>query len=314
MRNCGLFHRVIGESGGAFQPMWYRSRATSYALSGEFIGENFVTAVAGESGDTSLAALRQIPQERVLEAFESDPAFSNYDSLAIVDGVVIPEDVATIFAQGNQADVPVMIGSNANEATTFLAFFEPIYGKGIEGLNTYIKATLPENAESAFEAYPASDDAEATESFINASGDVLFAYPMRAWARSMENVTSDAYLYWFTFVPLVENSEQYRAFHAGELGYVLGNLDLFGAKPTDADYEFSDLMASIWTQFAKTGNPNGEGLPQWPAYSSDTEAYMELGVNTGSRAELRIRQMDVIEIAWATRRSNAAVDSEDGQP
>ena len=73
-------------------------------------------------------------------------------------------------------------------------------------------------------------------------------------------------------------------------------------------------MASIWTQFAKTGNPNGEGLPHWPAYSSDTEAYMESGVNTGSKAELRIRQMDVIEIAWAARRSNAAVDSDDGEP
>ena len=104
----------------------------------------------------------------------------------------------------------------------------------------------------------------------------------------------------------MENSEQLRAFHAAELGYVFGNVDLFGATPTEADYEFSGFMASVWTQFAKTGSPNGEGLPNWPAYTSDNEAYMELGINTGKKAELRIGQMDLIERAWTARRNDGA--------
>ena len=119
----------------------------------------------------------------------------------------------------------------------------------------------------------------------------------------MENVSSDAYLYWFTWVPPVENSEQLGSFHAAELGYVFGNLTLFGAKPTEADQQFSEMMSTIWTQFAKTGNPNGPGLPEWSPYTSDNEAYVELGINTGPRSELRIAQIDLIESAWKKRRS-----------
>jgi para-nitrobenzyl esterase len=282
--------------------MWYRDQATAYAPSAESVGVQFAEALAGEEGDSSLAALRQLTQEQVLEAFQSDPAFGNYDSLGIVDGEVILDEVATIFSEGRQADVPVLIGSNANEGTTFLEFFTPAFGEGQEGFKAYMAATLPEVLDTAADLYPASDTAVAEESWADLFSDVLFAYPMRVWARGMENVTSDAYLYWFTWAPPVENSERYRAFHAAEIGYVFGNVDLFGAKPVDADYAFSDLLATIWTQFAKTGNPNGDGLPHWPAYSSDTEAYMELGVNTGSRAELRIREMDLIEQAWSQRR------------
>ena len=300
---AGLFHRVIGESGGAFQPMWYRDRETGYAASAYSVGAQFAEALAGEGGDSTLAALRQLPQEHVLEVFQSDPAFSNYDSLAIVDGEVIPDEVATIFAEGRQADVPVLIGSNADEGSTFLEFFTPMFGEGQAGLEAYLAATLPEVTETAAELYAPSDSATAEKVWSDAFSDVLFAYPMRVWARSMENVDSDAYLYWFTWVPPVENAEQYGAFHAAEIGYVFGNVELFGATPTSEDYAFSDLMATIWTQFAKTGNPNGEGLPTWPAYSSDTESYMELGVNTGSKAELRIRQMDLIGEAWAKRRA-----------
>ena len=302
----GLFHRVIGESGGAFQPMWYRDEATSYAQSAESIGADFAAALAGEGGDASLSALRQLSQEHVLEVTQSAPAFSNYDSLAIVDGEVIPDEVATIFAEGRQADVPVMIGSNANEGSTFLAFFTPAYGEGAQGFTAFAEATLPEVAASISEFYPASSDEQAEESWIDLFSDVYFAYPMRTWARSMETVSSDAYLYWFTWAPPVENSEQLRAFHAAELGYVFGNVDLFGATPTEADYEFSGFMASVWTQFAKTGSPNGEGLPNWPAYTSDNEAYMELGINTGKKAELRIGQMDLIERAWTARRNDGA--------
>jgi para-nitrobenzyl esterase len=278
--------------------MWFRDKTTSYASSGEALGALFVEALAGISGTTSLAALRQLPQEHVLEVFQSQPEFSNYDSLAIVDGEVIPDEVATIFAHGRQADVPVMIGSNANEATTFSL------GDGATGFQAYANATLGEVAEEVQAHYPVED---AEESWIDLFSDVYFAYPMRVWAREMENVKSDAYLYWFTWAPPVENSEKYRAFHAAEIGYVFGNLDLFGAQPTQDDRDFSDFMATVWTQFAKTGSPNGLGLPEWPAYSSDTEAYIELGKNTGKNAELRVGRMDLIRRAWDERRRLSVV-------
>lgn len=309
-RARGLFHGVIGQSGGAFQPMAFRAQATSYAGSGEALGARFASALAGEGGNATLAALRQASAERVLEVFQSDPAFSNYDTLAIVDGEVIPDEVATIFAEGRQADVPVMIGSNSDEGTPFLEFFTPQFGEGAAGLAAYAEATLG-GVEGIDAHYPSADDAEAERSWIDLFGDVLFAYPSRIWVRSMENVTSDAYLYWFTWQPPIERQEEYRAFHAAEIGYVFGDLDLFGAVPTEADHTFSDLMATVWTQFAKTGNPNGEGLPEWPAYTRENEAYMELGVDAGAKSNLRLEQMALIEQAWAERRAAPTEDASD---
>ena len=93
---AGLFHRVIGESGGAFGSMQRRAQATGYIGSAEAVGAKFATALAGEDGDTSLAGLRQLSVAHVLDVTNTDPEFSSYDTLAIVDGEVIPEEVATV--------------------------------------------------------------------------------------------------------------------------------------------------------------------------------------------------------------------------
>ena len=299
---AGLVHRVIGQSGGAFQPMLFRHRETSYAPSAESRGEAFAAALAGEGGDASLAALRGLSAEHVLEVFQSDPAFSDYDSLAIVDGEVIPDEVATIFAEGCQADVPVMLGSTADEGTSLHEFIVPPFGEGVAGFDGYMEAVLSEAGDAAAALYPSGTEEEAQTSGEALVADLLFTAPMRIWARAMEKAESEAYLYWFTWVPPIEESERYGAFHAAEIGYVFGNLDLFGAVPTDDDRAFSDLMASVWTQFARTGNPNGEGLPEWPAYTRENEAYMELGVDTGAKSHLRVEEVELIGSAWDARR------------
>ena len=311
---AGLFHRVIGQSGGAFGPMQFRAKATAYAGTGEAFGERFAAAIAGEDGDASLNAMRELTAAHILEVSSTNPEFTNYDALAIVDGDVIPDEVATIFAEGRQADVPVLIGSNADEGTAFMEYFTPLFGEGMAGLNAYVAASLPEVSEELAQFYPGESDEQATASWADLFADLLFTYPMRVWARSMETVESDAYLYWFTWAPPIERQAEYGAFHAAELGYIFGNLDLFGATPTDADREFSDLMANIWTQFAKTGNPNGEGLPEWAAYTRANEAYVELGVDTGGKANLRLAQLALMERAWAERRAAEAPADEAEAP
>ena len=298
----GLFHRVIGQSGGAFQPMGFRDRMTSYAPSIESRGQEIAEAFAGEEGDDSLAGLRALSAEHVLAVYEANPALFDYGSLAIVDGEVIPDEVATIFAEGRQADVPVMIGSTADEGTTLHGFIVPPFGEGAAGFEAYATAVLPEAGDALAALYPSGTDDEAQASGEALLADVLFTAPMRLWARAMEDVESDAYLYWFTWAPPIEEAERYGAFHAAEIGYVFGNLDLFGAVPVDDDHAFSDLMATIWTQFARTGNPNGEGLPEWPAYTRENEAYMELGVETGAKSHIRVEEVALIAEAWELRR------------
>lgn len=300
----GLFHRVIGQSGGAFGPMTFRERSTPYAKAAETVGEEFAAALVGEGEDATLEALRALSAEHVLATFLSNPAFSG--GLGIVDGEVIADEVAAVFEAGEQADVPVLIGSNADEGTALFSYIAPAFGEGAAGFAAYVEATLAEVADDVAEHYPAGDDdADATEAWLELYADGAFTYAMRVWARSMATVQSDAYLYWFTWAPPIAESERYGAFHAAEIGYVFGNVDLFDAVPTDADRALSDQMATIWAQFARTGNPNGEGLPEWPAYTRENEGYMEFGAQVGAKSGLRLARMELFERAWAERRANA---------
>ncbi|MCY3812764.1 MAG: carboxylesterase family protein [Gammaproteobacteria bacterium] len=295
----GLFHRVIGQSGGAFGPM-------TVADAAETAGAEFAAALAG---DASLSALRTLPADHVLATFLSNPAFSQ--ALGIVDGEVIPDELSAIFARGEQADVPVMIGSNADEGTALFSYLGPAFGDGLAGFEAYVAATLGEVADDVRAHYPATDDAQAMESWMDLMGDAMFTWPMRAWARAMQTVPSETWLYWFTKEPPIAESDRYGAFHAAEIGYVFGNVDLFGAVPADADHALSDLMATVWTQFARTGNPNGEGLPEWPAYTPESEAYMEFGADTGARSGgLRAAKMELFERAWALQRESARLQAE----
>ncbi|MCY4060697.1 MAG: carboxylesterase family protein [Gammaproteobacteria bacterium] len=309
----GLFHRVIGQSGSALGPMAFRARSTPYANAGETIGTDFAQALAGDGGDTSLHALRAIPADRILDTFLTNPGFGS--ALAIVDGEVLPDEIGVIFTAGEQADVPVLIGSNADEGSALFSYIGPAFGEGAAGRAAYIQATLAEVADDIDEHYPAGDDdAQATESWLALYTDASFTYPMRAWAKGMATVPSDAYLYWFTWAPPIPERERYGAFHASEIGYVFGNLGLFDAVPAVDDRALSELMATMWTNFARTGVPDGEGLPAWPAYTSENEVYMEFGVDRGAKSGLRTAKMELFERAWALRRENAqqAADSSNG--
>jgi len=256
----------------------------------------------------SLEALRALSAEHVLATYLANATLLS--ALAIVDGDVLENEVEAVFDAGQQANVPVLIGSNADEGTALMPYTAAGFGEGAAGFNAYIEATFAEVKDEIDEHYPTGDDEQATASWMDLFGDALFTFPMRAWARAMATVPSDAYLYWFTWAPPIEESERYGAFHAAEIGYVFGNLELFDATPTDADRALSERMATIWTQFARTGNPNSEGLPEWPAYSRENEAYMEFGETVGAKTGLRLARMDLIERAWTKRRENAKVATE----
>ena len=310
-RARGLFHRIIGQSGGLFGAMTFRDRSSVNGDPAEAIGANFAAALAGEGGDTSLEALRALSAEHILATYLANPTLLS--ALAIVDGDVLTDEVEAVAKAGKQADVPVLIGSNADEGTALMPYTAAAFGAGAAGFAAYIEATFAEVKDEIGEHYPTGDDEQATASWMDLFGDALFTYPMRAWARAMGTVPSDAYLYWFTWPPPIEDSARYGAFHAAEIGYVFGNLELFGATPTDADRALSERMATIWTQFARTGNPNGEGLPEWPAYTPENEAYMEFGETVGAKTGLRLAKMELIERAWTKRRESAQASIEGGR-
>jgi para-nitrobenzyl esterase len=108
--------------------------------------------------------------------------------------------------------------------------------------------------------------------------DQTFGLQMRTWARMQtKSGKAPAYLYYFTRVPPGPVGEHYGAFHASEISYVFGTPDI-GKRPwQDVDFKLSETMSSYWVNFATTGNPNGKGLPPWPAYDEKKDLALDLG-------------------------------------
>ena len=299
----GLFHRAIGQGGAAFHPLPDRLVDKPYAPAGETVGKMFAQALAGDSGDVSLSALRALPAERIVEVARSSPVFSTYEGLPIVDGEVLPDEIANIFARGEQADVPTLIGSNANEGAALIEYFTGFLGEGVEGFTRFKMAFLREATDEIDEIYSADDPQGVMQSWQDLFTDVTFTYPMRRWAREMANVESNVYLYLFNWhPPVAAGREKYKSFHGAELGYVFGQLTMFGAKPDESDRAFSELMAETWVRFAVTGDPNGGPVQSWQPFTPENEAYFVLGPELRSDSDLRLPEMTLIENAWRKRR------------
>jgi len=255
----GLFQRAIGESGGSFSPMKTLADA-------EKAGEAFAASV-GASQDV-LKTLRGKPAEEILKASDAPVV------RPVVDGWVLPEDVATIFAKGKQNDVPLIVGFNADEGTTLAP-----QGASVTAA-TFTSGTRQRYgglSDEFLKVYPANSNEEAVSSFYSAYRDQTFGWEMRTWAR---NATAtghhSVYLYYFSHHPPGPQSSRLRAFHACEIPYVFGNF--FWPFPwNDDDRKLSATISSYWINFAKNGDPNGEGLAQWPVYNPGSDQALEFG-------------------------------------
>jgi len=109
-----------------------------------------------------------------------------------------------------------------------------------------------------------------------------FIEPSKLVAGSMQ---APVYFYKFTRIPGTEEAAKYGAFHSIEIPYVFGNLDASEGYD-DTDFRLSDLIMEYWVNFAKTGDPNGPGLPYWQPYNSETEQYQDLGDEVTVRSGL----------------------------
>ena len=284
----GLFHRAIGESGGSFGPMKTLAEAEK---EGEKVAAALLTAgAAPKAGSASrpadkeiLGALRAKSAEEVLKAAENDIV------RATVDGWVVPQEIATVFAQGKQNDVPLIVGYNADEGTTLApqaanlkaAFF-----------TAGVYQRYGAQADQMLKIYPAANDEQAVKSFYSAYRDQVFGWEMRTWARAAAKTGHQpAYLYYFSRRPPGPQSGRLRAFHASEIPYVFGTF--FWPFPwEDADHKLSDAMSSYWVNFAATGNPNGKGLPKWPAYNAADDQSLEFGDQIAVRADVNKAGLD----------------------
>jgi para-nitrobenzyl esterase len=253
----GLFHQVIGESGAFFGgaiPM------SSAAERGKH-DQAWVDAL----GVKSLAELRAMPAEKLLEAAQKK---AGAGSSPVVDGKFLVEPVPDAYSAGRQAHVPSLIGWNRDERTGTLS-------KDMTAAKwkAYAKEHYGDKAEEFLAAFPAGSDEQAVRSADDFTTNAFIAMGGWKWAEAQAK-TGQSPVYRYRFdrpAPPEENHPQGKyAFHSDELEYVFGTLDArHGAVWHAEDRALSAQLVSYWTNFARTGDPNGKGLPQWPRYDKE---------------------------------------------
>ena len=283
----GLFQRAIGESGADF------SQRSEPAVTLADRAKNNAEYAKKVLGTDSLKELRAIPADKLLETVSKPGSERRGPNMVAVDGYFLPKSVAEIFAAGTQNDVPLLAGWNRDEGSgAVLSAKPPLTAASVKELG---EKEFKDNSAEFFKLYPASDDATAVRSWEDFAGDRFIAFGTWKWMEAEAKTgKSPIYRYRFDQAPPDDPSREpgMGAFHSSEIEYVFGTLEW--RIPTlwkSEDKALSELMRKYWANFARTGNPNGAGLPQWPAYkpSGDAQVMHLSGQSKAAKDEQRGR-------------------------
>jgi para-nitrobenzyl esterase len=250
----GLFHAAIGESNANMGP--------GMAVLAE--AEKSGVAFAASLGAQSIAELRKVSAQKISGSkFEVPPGTRGTNQAwPIVDGYVIPDETYTLYAKGMQADVPLLLGYNKDEGQYFQT------PQTVAGYVAAVRKEYGAFADQFLVRYPATNDGEASLSNSKLWAENAFGWQMWSWAR-INARTSHRKTYFYYF------SSNYGNAHGAELPYVFQYP--FGNPWNDDQREIGRKVAAYWTNFASTGNPNGNDLPDWPEFNVRTSTVMHIG-------------------------------------
>ena len=291
----GLFRAVISQSGANFSPPVDQASA----------GSNFQTLRLAEAngqawleglGAHSLAEARALPAATVEKA-QRNPGAPRF--WPPVDGYVVTADQVELYKARRFNDTPILVGDVSDESAAF--------GRRVmtpEAFEADVRKDFGARADTILAAYGHADEAGATRSATQLRSDTTFDWGQYTWARMETSYGKNrAFVYRFDKpTPANPNGSG----HGQDVQYVFGNLGVGGrTQPTDADRALSAQMQTYWVNFAKTLDPNGAGLPKWPAFTADQPQMMRFGVDPGPAQVANLERLKVLDAYYDWRRAGS---------
>jgi para-nitrobenzyl esterase len=272
----GLFNRAIVESGGG----WDTPRSLAER---EADGAGLATAAGLPGAKASADQLRALPVDALIghqQGF-TGPA---------IDGRLMTRDAAQAFAAGKADPVPLIIGSNSNEASLLRAWGEN---------PADLAAKAPPQLAAAYGADGPSP-AEIGRQMVN---DSIMGAPAR-WLARQASAHAPAWLYYFSYVPERQRGTRPGTNHASEIPFVFDSLDAVPGRSaliSPSERAEATLAHSCWVAFARTGVPTCAGGQAWPRYSAQTDQLLDFGDPPAVRTRFRKTQLDAQEAAARTK-------------
>jgi para-nitrobenzyl esterase len=293
----GLFQGAISESGGSFGP----TRTPSEP------GENVPALEDAEQGGVQLGKKLNADTIAKLRALDADTISANARGIQgigwpVLDGWVIAGDQYELYAAKKYNNTPVLIGINSDEGASFNRNLTP--EKSVQEL----QRRFGPYADKLLKAYGGNSTANIKQAVRDIMREATFGWHTWVWALlQTQTGGAKAYVYYFDQrPPYPENSrfsDVLRVPHGAEIPYVFKHLDQEQLPWTPADRAISEAMATYWTNFAKTGDPNGNGLTQWPAFTGTNQQRMVFKNMPQAAAYDNQEQLKLMDEYFAWRRT-----------
>ncbi|GAA4192524.1 carboxylesterase family protein [Streptosporangium oxazolinicum] len=269
----GLVHGIIAGSGACMGTSGDTDNGDQGDTRG--VAEQAGRRLAERLGGATIEQMRAMPVERVVKAAEALRSHWRPS----VDGHVLARPPAEIYAAGEQLDVPILVGSNADEAS--LALASPP-DTDVTVYERWVRETYGREADRFLALYPGGTPEQVLQSRLRADTDRVMTRGMHRWARlQTQTGESAAYLYFFTRVPPEIGLQKFGAYHGAEVMYAYDNLSRGGSPDYEpADYRLRDAMSAYWISFVRHGDPNAPGLPGWPTVEQAPGRVMRFGDDT----------------------------------